>query len=93
MFRWFVFGILAIVVAIPIMDMIMEIISLSFEIFKGKLTIQVLKNNNKITTLQNEIEPQYSSAIGYDLTSTEDLEEYDDENDKLSNKNKLKIGF
>lgn len=94
MFKWFVFGVLAIVVALPIVDMIMETIGLVFEIIKGKLTIQVLKNNGKITSLQNEIEPQCSSAIGFDLTPDEYFEEDEyDKEDKISNKNKLKIGF
>ena len=94
MFKWFVFGVLAMVVALPIVDMIMETIGLVFEIVKGKLTIQVLKNNGKITSLQNEIEPQYNSAIGFDLTPNEYFEEDEyDKEDKISNKNKLKIGF
>ena len=95
MFKWFVFGVLAMVVALPIVDMIMETIGLTFEIIKGKLTIQVLKNNGKITSLQNEIEPQCNSAIGFDLTPNEYFEEdeYDEKEDKISNKNKLKIGF
>lgn len=91
MFKWFVFGVLAMVIVLPIVDMIMETIGLVFEIIKGKLTIQVLKNNGKITSLQNEIEPQCNSAIGFDLTPNEYFEE--DEEDKISNKNKLKIGF
>lgn len=94
MFKWFVFGVLAMVVALPIADMIMETIGLVFEIIKGKLTIQVLKNNGKITSLQNEIEPQCNSAIGFDLTPNEYFEEDEyDKEDKISNKNKLKIGF
>ena len=94
MFKWFVIGIIFVVIILPIIDMLMEVIGLVFEIIKGKLTTFVLKENIKIADLQTNLEPQMTSAIGFQAPDDDYYyDDYDDCDDKLSNKNKLKIGF
>lgn len=93
----FIIGIVIVVIVLPIIDYIMETIRLTFEIVKNKLSIIVVKQNNIIMDLQNELEPQNSQAIGFQVSSDDDYYDEDDDcdygKDELVQKNKNKIGF
>jgi len=94
MFTGIIIGIVTVIIALPIVDMLMEVIGLVFEIIKGKLTTFVLKENLKISKLQSELEPQFSSAIGFEAPMNYSDIEYDDDcDDRMLNKINNKIGF
>lgn len=93
MFLGIIIGIVGIVVILPIVDMIMEILGLVFKIISNKLSVTILKQNNIIMDLQNELESQDTHAIGFQVSSEDYYDEEDNcGEDNLIHKNK-KIGF
>ena len=75
-------------VALPIVDEIVEIICSFLEILKGISTKKVVKINKEIMDLQEKLEPVNTNCIGFEIPNTE----YEDDNwedDKVKNK----IGF
>lgn len=86
----FIFGIVAYISLIPILESITEVICSNLEILKGIATKKVLKINKEINDLQSELEPIDTNCIGFEIPSEEYYEDDEEwEDDKLKNK----IGF
>jgi len=87
----FIFGMLTVLTIVPIVEQITEIICGFLERFKAMNTKKVLLLNKEIEDLQEQLAPQCSSAIGFDVPNYEEEYDYGEEEDKLNNK--IKIGF
>ena len=84
----YILGMITALVALPIVDEIVEIICGFLEILKGISTKKVLKINKDIMDLQEQLEPVNTNCIGFEIPNTE---YYDD--DWEDNKVKNRIGF
>lgn len=84
----YILGMITALVALPIVDEIVEIICGFLEILKGISTKKVLKINKDIMDLQEQLEPVNTSCIGFEIPNTE-YEDNDWEDDKIKNR----IGF
>ena len=84
----YILGMITTLVALPIIDEVVEIICSFLEILKGISTKKVLKINKEIMDLQEQLEPVNKSYIGFEAPNTE---YYD--NDWEDNKVKNRIGF
>lgn len=84
----YILGMISTLVALPIIDEVVEIICSFLEILKGFSTKKVLKINKDIMDLQEQLEPINTSCIGFEASNTE---YYDD--DWEDNKVKNRIGF
>ena len=84
----YILGMITALVALPIVDEIVEIICSFLEILKGISTKQVLKINKEIMDLQEQLEPVNTNCIGFEVPNTE---HYDDdwEDNKVNNR----VGF
>lgn len=86
MIKWFILGMIFLLIAEPILDAIAGTIQTAFEAIKAKLSVYILHKNVEISKLNAEIqgfeEPQETQAIGFELPQ----EEYyydDEEEDKI----------
>ena len=84
----YILGMITILVALPIVDEIVEIICSFLEILKGTSTKKVLKINKDIMDLQEQLEPVNTNCIGFEIPNAE-YEDDDWEDDKIKNR----IGF
>ena len=84
----YILGMITTLVALPIIDEVVEIICSFLEILKGISTKKVLKINKEIMDLQEQLEPINTSCIGFEAPNTE----YEDD-DWEDNKVKNRIGF
>lgn len=80
MIKYFVLGMIFLLVAEPILDTIADTIQTAFEALKAKISVYILHKNVEISKLNAEIqgyeEPQETQAIGFALPEEE---YYDDE--------------
>ena len=81
----YILGMITTLVALPIIDEVVEIICSFLEILKGISTKKVLKINKDIMDLQEQLEPVNTSCIGFEAPNTQ---HYDDdwENNKVKNR-------
>ena len=86
-FKIYILGMITALVALPIVDEVVEIICSFLEILKGISTKKVLKINKEIMDLQEQLEPVNTNCIGFEIPNTE---HYDDD---WEEENKNKIGF
>ena len=84
----YILGMITALVALPIIDEVVEIICSFLEILKGASTKKVLKINKEIMDLQEQLEPVNTNCIGFEIPNTE-YEDNDWEDDKIKNR----IGF
>ena len=84
----YILGMITALVALPIIDEVVEIICSFLEILKGTSTKKVLKINKDIMDLQEQLEPVNTNCIGFEIPNTE---YYDD--DWEDNKVRNRIGF
>lgn len=84
----YILGMITTLVALPIIDEVVEIICSFLEILKGISAKKVLKINKDIMDLQEQLEPVNTSCIGFEAPNTQ---YYDD--DWENNKVKNRIGF
>lgn len=84
----YILGMVTILIALPIIDEIVEIICSFLEVLKGISTKKVLKINKDIMDLQEQLEPVNTSCIGFEVPNTE---YYNDDGE--DNKVKNRIGF
>lgn len=84
----YILGMITTLVALPIIDEVVEIICSFPEILKEISTKKVLKINKDIMDLQEQLEPVNTSCIGFEAPNTQ---YYDD--DWENNKVKNRIGF
>ena len=84
----YILGMITALVALPIVDEIVEIICSFLEILKGINTKKVLKINKDIMDLQSQLEPVNTNCIGFETPNTEYYDN-DWEDDKIKNR----IGF
>ena len=84
----YILGMITTLVALPIINEIVEIICSFLEILKGNSTKKVLKINKEIMDLQEQLEPVNTNCIGFEAPNTEYYDN-DWENDKIKNR----IGF
>lgn len=84
----YILGMITALVALPIIDEVVEIICSFLEILKGISTKKVLKINKEIMDLQEQLEPVNTNCIGFETHNTE----YEDD-DWEDNKVKNRIGF
>ena len=84
----YILGMITALVALPIIDEVVEIICGFLEILKGISTKKVLKINKEIMDLQEQLEPVNTNCIGFEIPNTE----YEDD-DWEDNKVKNRIGF
>ena len=84
----YILGMITTLVALPIIDEVVEIICSFLEILKGINTKKVLRINKDIMDLQEQLETVNTNCIGFEAPNTE---YYDDdwEDDKVKNR----IGF
>ena len=84
----YILGMITTLVALPIINEVVEIICSFLEILKGISTKKVLRINKDIMDLQEQLEPVNTNCIGFEIPNTE---YYDDdwEDDKVKNR----IGF
>jgi len=96
----FIAGSLSVLIALPVIDLLVQNLELMSEKIKAKNTIEISKANIEIAKLQESIRKTDSFAVGYDMSESSEEEYYDDdddddedyiEEDKISCKNK--IGF
>ena len=82
MVKYFVLGMIFLLVVEPILDTIVETIQTAFEALKAKISVYILHKNVEISKLNAEIqgyeEPQETQAIGFALPQ----EEYYDDNEE-----------
>ena len=84
----YILGMITALVALPIIDEVVEIICSFLEILKGTSTKKVLKINKEIMDLQEKLEPVNTNCIGFETPNTEYYNN-DWEDDKVKNR----IGF
>ena len=84
----YILGMITTLVALPIINEVVEIICSFLEILKGISTKKVLKINKEIMDLQEQLEPVNTNCIGFEAPNTE----YEDD-DWEDNKAKNRIGF
>ena len=84
----YILGMITTLVALPIIDEVVEIICSFLEILKGISTKKVLRINKDIMDLQEQLEPVNTNCIGFEAPNTEYYDN-DWENDKIKNR----IGF
>ena len=84
----YILGMITTLVALPIIDEVVEIICSFLEILKGISTKKVLKINKEIMDLQEQLELVNTNCIGFETPNTE----YEDD-DWEDNKVKNRIGF
>ena len=84
----YILGMITTLVALPIINEVVEIICSFLEILKGASTKKVLKINKEIMDLQEQLEPVNTNCIGFEAPNTEYYDN-DWENDKIKNR----IGF
>lgn len=92
--KYFIGGIVFYILAIPILESIVETISTGLEFIKGKVSIPVLKLSKDIQELQVDLEKHDEGvAMGFQYNGDED--EFYDEDDDFDDKKKshIKIGF
>lgn len=75
----FIFGMFTVVCLVPIVQSITDIICGFLEIPKAITTKKVLKYNQEIQDLQEQLAPQSSSAIGFEIPNCEEYYDEDDE--------------
>ena len=85
MVKYFVLGMIFLLVAEPILDTIVSTIQTVFEAIKAKINVYILNKNVEISKLNAEIqgyeEPQETQAIGFALPE-EDYYYDEEEEDK-----------
>ena len=67
----YILGMITALVALPIVDEVVEIICGFLEILKGISTKKVLKINKEIMDLQEQLEPVNTNCIGFETLNTE----------------------
>ena len=86
MIKYFVLGMIFLLVTEPILDAIAETIQTAFEALKAKISVYILHKNVEISKLNAEIqgyeEPQETQAIGFALPEEEDYYDDGEENKK-----------
>nr|DAJ17073.1 MAG TPA: hypothetical protein [Siphoviridae sp. ctcBx5] len=83
----YILGMVTALVALPIIDEVVEIICSFLEILKGISTKKVLKINKDIMDLQEQLEPINTNCIDFEAPNTQYYDDWED------NKVKNKIGF
>ena len=85
MVKYFVLGMIFLLVVEPILDTITSTIQTAFEAIKAKISVYILHKNVEISKLNAEIqgyeEPQETQAIGFALPQ-EDYYDDEEEEDK-----------
>ena len=85
MIKYFVLGMIILLVVEPILDTIVDTIQTVFEALKAKISVYILHKNVEISKLNAEIqgyeEPQETQAIGFALPQ-EDYYDDEEEEDK-----------
>ena len=84
----YILGMITTLVALPIINEVVEIICSFLEILKGISTKKVLRINKEIMDLQEKLEPVNTNCIGFETPNTEYCDN-DWEDDKIKNR----IGF
>ena len=84
----YILGMITALVALPIINEVVEIICSFLKILKGISTKKVLKINKEIMDLQEQLEPVNTNCIGFEIPNTK----YEDD-DWEDNKAKNRIGF
>ena len=85
--KCYIFGMMIVILAIPIIEQITEIVCGSLEVLKGKNTKKVMQINKEIEDLQMQLEPINTNCIGFKVPNQEEYEDDEWEEDKN------KIGF
>ena len=86
--KCYIFGMMTVILAIPIIEQITEIVCGSLEVLKGKNTKKVMQINKEIEDLQMQLEPINTNCIGFEVPNQEEYYE-----DDWEEENKNKIGF
>ena len=86
--KCYIFGMMTVILAIPIIEQITEIVCGSLEVLKGKNTKKVMQINKEIEDLQMQLEPINTNCIGFKVPNQEEYYE-----DGWEEENKNKIGF
>ena len=86
--KCYIFGMMTVILAIPIIEQITEIVCGGLEVLKGKNTKKVMQINKEIEDLQMQLEPINTNCIGFKVPNQE--EDYEDD---WEEENKNKIGF
>ena len=86
MVKYFVLGMIFLLVAEPILDTIVSTIQTAFEAIKAKINVYISYKNVEISKLNAEIqgyeEPQETQAIGFALPQEEYYYDEEEENKK-----------
>ena len=86
---YFTIGVAFIILAVPIMQSITEVICTFCEVLKAQMSISISKSSVKIQDMSDSLQPCNTNVIGFKASETIE-EDYDDEEDKLTNR---KVGF
>ena len=86
--KCYIFGMMTVILAIPIIEQITEIVCGGLEVLKGKNTKKVMQINKEIEDLQMQLEPINTNCIGFKVPNQEECYE-----DDWEEENKNKIGF
>ena len=86
--KYYIFGMMTVILAIPIIEQITEIVCGCLEVLKGKNTKKVMQINKEIEDLQMQLEPINTNCIGFEVPNQEEYYE-----DDWEEENKNKIGF
>lgn len=86
--KCYIFGMMTVILAIPIIEQITEIVCGGLEVLKGKNTKKVMQINKEIEDLQMQLEPINTNCIGFKVPNQEEYYE-----DDWEEENKNKIGF
>ena len=86
--KCYIWGMMTVILAIPIIEQITEIVCGSLEVLKGKNTKKVMQINKEIEDLQMQLEPINTNCIGFEVPNQEEYYE-----DDWEEENKNKIGF
>lgn len=86
--KCYIFDMMTVILAIPIIEQITEIVCGGLEVLKGKNTKKVMQINKEIEDLQMQLEPINTNCIGFKVPNQEEYYE-----DDWEEENKNKIGF
>ena len=82
--KHFIIGLLSGLLFIPVIEEFLNVIMAWIQVLLLKPNKIVLKGNKDITELQSEEEPVQTSCIGFQVSSEEDADYYDDDDDYWS---------